>query len=185
MLLTTLGCMYLSELVFLFFSDIYPAVELLGHMVVLFLFLMRNLHTVFHIQHCYFLALPVKKRYIFEVSFKSCSIPSIPFFSLHFFCGRTQEFLICRVPQASILVVQFSVSFCLLYFLHPGSCFQRLDQTLVQSLWQGDDVFHQEAHNMWFSLFHVNTQWCSMSRPATSPRAAKWCRSHSIILFLY
>ena len=32
-----MGCMYLFELVFLFFSDIYPAVELLGHMVVQFL----------------------------------------------------------------------------------------------------------------------------------------------------
>ena len=31
--------MYLFELVFLFFSDIYPGVELLGHIVVLFLFL--------------------------------------------------------------------------------------------------------------------------------------------------
>ena len=32
-----LACMYLFELVFLIFSDIYPGVELLGHMVVLFL----------------------------------------------------------------------------------------------------------------------------------------------------
>ena len=42
MLLRTLGCMYLFELVFLFlflFSDIYPGVEFLGHMVVLFLVL--------------------------------------------------------------------------------------------------------------------------------------------------
>ena len=29
--------MYLFELVFLIFSDIYPGVELLGHMIVLFL----------------------------------------------------------------------------------------------------------------------------------------------------
>ena len=36
MLLWTLGCMYLFKLVFLVFSDIYPGVELLGHMVVLF-----------------------------------------------------------------------------------------------------------------------------------------------------
>ena len=32
-----LGCMYLFKLVFLFLSDIYPGVELLGHTVVLFL----------------------------------------------------------------------------------------------------------------------------------------------------
>ena len=38
MLLWTLGCMYLFELVFLFFSDIYSGVELLGHMVILVLF---------------------------------------------------------------------------------------------------------------------------------------------------
>ena len=37
MLLWTLGCMYLFKLVFLFFSDIHPGVELLGHMVILFL----------------------------------------------------------------------------------------------------------------------------------------------------
>ena len=37
MLLWTLGCMYLFELVFSFFVDIYPGVELLNHMVVLFL----------------------------------------------------------------------------------------------------------------------------------------------------
>ena len=37
MLLWTLGCVYLSKLVFLFFLDVYPIVELLDHMVVLFL----------------------------------------------------------------------------------------------------------------------------------------------------
>ena len=37
MLLWTLGCMYLFKLLSLFFSDIYPGMELLGHMVVLFL----------------------------------------------------------------------------------------------------------------------------------------------------
>ena len=59
MLLWTLGCMYLFELVVLFFSDIYPGVELLDHMVVLFLMFQRtsmllstvaiNLHSP---QHC-------------------------------------------------------------------------------------------------------------------------------------
>ena len=33
---TNTGCMYLFKLVFLFSSDIYPGVELLGHMTVLF-----------------------------------------------------------------------------------------------------------------------------------------------------
>ena len=37
MSLRTLGLMYLFGLVFSFFSDIYPGVELLAHMVVLFL----------------------------------------------------------------------------------------------------------------------------------------------------
>ena len=37
MLLWTLWCMYLFELVFSFLLDIYPGVELLGYMVVLFL----------------------------------------------------------------------------------------------------------------------------------------------------
>ena len=39
MLLWTLGCIYLFKLVpfFFFFKEIYPGVELLGHMVVLFL----------------------------------------------------------------------------------------------------------------------------------------------------
>ena len=42
MLLWTLGSKYLFKLVF------FPGVELLGHMVVLFLVFLRNLHTVFH-----------------------------------------------------------------------------------------------------------------------------------------
>ena len=37
MLLWTLGCMYLFQLEFLFFSDIYAGVGLLDHMVILFL----------------------------------------------------------------------------------------------------------------------------------------------------
>ena len=37
MLLWTSGCVYLFKLVFSFYSDIYPGVELLNHMVVLFL----------------------------------------------------------------------------------------------------------------------------------------------------
>ena len=32
----------------LFFLDMYPGVTLLGHMVVLFLVFLRNLHTIFH-----------------------------------------------------------------------------------------------------------------------------------------
>ena len=48
MLLWTLWCMYLFKLVFSFSSDTYPGVELLGHMVALFLIFLRNLHTVFH-----------------------------------------------------------------------------------------------------------------------------------------
>ena len=44
MLLSTLWCMYLFELVFFFFPDIYPGVELMGHMVALFL---RSTHTTF------------------------------------------------------------------------------------------------------------------------------------------
>ena len=44
MLLCTLACMYLSKLVSLLFSDVYPGVELLGHVVVLvsFFFCVRN-----------------------------------------------------------------------------------------------------------------------------------------------
>ena len=34
--------------IFIFISDIYPGVELLGYMVVLFLVFLRNLYTVFH-----------------------------------------------------------------------------------------------------------------------------------------
>ena len=42
-----IGCMYLSELVLLVFLDIYPGVELLGHMVSILSFL-RNLRNVFY-----------------------------------------------------------------------------------------------------------------------------------------
>ena len=45
MLLWTLGCMYLFKLMFLlFFTDIYPGVELQDHMVVLFLFFAKPPH---------------------------------------------------------------------------------------------------------------------------------------------
>ena len=40
--------MYLLELVPLFFSDIYPIVGLLDHIVVLFLVFLWKLHTVLH-----------------------------------------------------------------------------------------------------------------------------------------
>lgn len=40
--------MYLFKLVVLFFSDVYPGVELLGHAVVLFLVFLRHFHTIFH-----------------------------------------------------------------------------------------------------------------------------------------
>ena len=46
MLLSTLGCIYLFEIRFLFSSDIYPEVELLVHTSI-FSFL-RKRHTVFH-----------------------------------------------------------------------------------------------------------------------------------------
>ena len=50
MLLWTLGYLYLFKLVFLlfFFFGIYPGVELLGHMIVLFLVFLRNCHALFH-----------------------------------------------------------------------------------------------------------------------------------------
>ena len=47
-LLWTLVCMSLFELEFSSFPDISPGLGLLDHMVTLFLFFLRNLHTVFH-----------------------------------------------------------------------------------------------------------------------------------------
>ena len=45
----TLEYLYLFELTCsFFFPDIYPEVELMSHMVVLFLVFLRNSHTVFH-----------------------------------------------------------------------------------------------------------------------------------------
>ena len=43
-----IGCMYLFELLFSFSLDIHPRVELLDHMVVLFLVFLWNLNTVLH-----------------------------------------------------------------------------------------------------------------------------------------
>ena len=48
MLLWTLGCMYLFQLVFLFSLDKYLEVESLDHMIFLFFSFLRSLHTVFH-----------------------------------------------------------------------------------------------------------------------------------------
>ena len=39
---------WISVFIFFFFSDMYPEVELLNHMAILFLVFLRNLHTVFH-----------------------------------------------------------------------------------------------------------------------------------------
>ena len=48
MLLWTSTYIYFFKLVFLFFLDIYPRVELLFHMVIFTFSFLRNLHTVFH-----------------------------------------------------------------------------------------------------------------------------------------
>ena len=48
MLLLTLGCLYLFELMFSISLDIYPGVELLHHMVVMFLVFWGTSITVFH-----------------------------------------------------------------------------------------------------------------------------------------
>ena len=51
MLLWALGCVYCFKLAFLFFFlflALYPGVEFLGHMIVLFLVFLINLHTIFH-----------------------------------------------------------------------------------------------------------------------------------------
>lgn len=112
--------------------------------------------------------------------------PSLSF-PYTFFCGRTQAFLICRVPRACILVVLLNMFLGLLYFPHICSCIQRLDQTLGPSLWQGNGVFHQEAHNVWFCHIRVNTQRCSIiSRSPTSLRVANlWVTSLRVILFSF
>ena len=47
MLLWTLGCMYPFKIVFSSFSNIYPGVELLGHIVALFL-VFWSCHTILH-----------------------------------------------------------------------------------------------------------------------------------------
>ena len=44
--LLQLGCIYLFKLMFSFSIAIYPVVELLGHIVVLFLVFVRNVHIV-------------------------------------------------------------------------------------------------------------------------------------------
>ena len=48
MLQWTWGCIYLLKLMFSLSSDKYSEVELLDHMVILFLIFLRNFHTVFH-----------------------------------------------------------------------------------------------------------------------------------------
>ena len=48
MLLWTLRCMYLYEFQFLPFSDIYPGMGLLDHMVVLFSVFLRKLNIILH-----------------------------------------------------------------------------------------------------------------------------------------
>lgn len=107
------------------------------------------------------------------------------FFPYTFSVEGPRHFLICRVPQACILVVLFNLFLCLLYFLHIGSCIQRLAETLGLSLWQGNGVFHQEAHNVWFCHIHLKTQWCStISRSPTSLRAAQ-CVTNSNSVFIY
>ena len=69
MMLWTLGCMHLFELVLLFALDIKPGVKLLGHKVVLFLVsIFKDLHTIFH----QFVFLPtVYEDFLFSVSLQT------------------------------------------------------------------------------------------------------------------
>ena len=46
MLLRTLGCIYLFELVLLFSLDVYSRVELMNHVMVSIFTVLRNFHTV-------------------------------------------------------------------------------------------------------------------------------------------
>ena len=92
MLLWTLGCMYLFELVFLIFLDIYPGVELLGHMVVLFLVFWETsipFHTVPPTVYEAFLSSTSWPTFVICVLFvdshsDSCEMISHCGFDLHF-----------------------------------------------------------------------------------------------------
>ena len=60
--------MYLFKLVFLFFPDIYSGVDLLYHMVVLFLIFLKNFHTVFQLLHQVTFPPAVHKGSLFSIS---------------------------------------------------------------------------------------------------------------------
>ena len=77
----------------------------------------------------------LKKQIVFEISLKSCSIPSVPFFPYAFSGEGLRHFKSLELHKLLYLwrSSQFNVS-CLLCFLHPGSCLQRLEQTQLQPL---------------------------------------------------
>ena len=128
-----IGCMYRLKLVFWGFFRIYTQ---LSHMVVLFLVFWEASTLFFCISLLFFRYASLKKQIVFEISLKSCSIPSVPFFPYAFSGEGLRHFKSLELHKLLYLwrSSQFNVSFCLLCFLHPGSCLQRLEQTQLPPL---------------------------------------------------
>ena len=148
---------------------------------------LRNVHTVFCISLSCYLGTPVftKKEFVFEISLKSCSIPSIPLFPYTFSVEGRRHFKFLELHKLLYLWCRSMCPpvFCVSCALATASRdLTRLSFKLFSTVMM---LFIRKHVTCGFYFFHVSTQWCLMSRSTTSLKAEKWCNSHSIILFSF
>ena len=106
MLQWTWGCIHHFELVFSFSSDKYPEVEFLGHMVVLFLIFLWNLHTIFHSGYKQFTFPPTEhKGCLFSIFSSTCYFLS--FDNTHY--NRCEVISHCGLICISLMISDLSI----------------------------------------------------------------------------
>ena len=139
MLLWTLGCMYLSELVFLFFLDKHPGMELLGYMVVLFL-LLKQLPYCFP-QWLHQFTFPPK---VYKHSFYSKPLP---------------KFIICRLFDDSRSDWCEVTSHCGFDLPFPDASCEELTHWERLWCWEGLGAGGEGDDRGWDGWMASPTQW--------------------------
>ena len=121
---------------------------------------LRNVHTVFRISLCCFLGTPVftKKEFVFEISLKSCSIPSIPLFPYTFSVEGRRHFKFLELHKLLYLWCRsmYPPVFCVSCALATASRdLTRLSFKLFSTVMM---LFIRKHVTCGFYFFHVSTQ---------------------------